>query len=70
MSSIPLTNLLNRASEASPSGVHTNLHDPSNRNREVLAFATICLIIATTSIVARFYSRTFITKRLYVEDCK
>ena len=52
-----------------PQGVHSNLQEPSSILRGRIAACSVCLTLATATIVARLYTRKFVLKNFNVEDC-
>ncbi|KAI1088163.1 hypothetical protein F5B19DRAFT_26596 [Rostrohypoxylon terebratum] len=54
---------------APPSGVKPNFIDPPNRNYEAIAVVVVCLFLSTIAAVGRAYSRTFVTKKVELQDC-
>lgn len=55
---------------APPTGVQSQFANPPNHNAMVIAVTSICLILATTFVLLRVYSKAFIDRRVNIEDGK
>lgn len=53
---------------APPTGVQSQFANPPNHNAMVIAVTSICLILATTFVLLRVYSKAFIDRRVNIED--
>ncbi|CAI6333578.1 unnamed protein product [Periconia digitata] len=51
-----------------PPGVDAKPGHAKNRNKEAFAFVTICLVLATLTLIARVSSRVLVTKKWHIED--
>lgn len=54
---------------APPNGTVPNLQDPPNHTTMAIIVAVICLFLGTSVGMLRAFSRIFVSKKLYFEDC-
>lgn len=52
-----------------PPGVTPNLINPVDHTKQNIILHTICLVLITTAITVRLYTRAFITRKLGADDC-
>lgn len=62
--------MLNRPALEAPEGITYNFENPPNHNSLALAVIVISTVIVTVSGLLRLYSRVFVSKKLFIEDCK
>ncbi|KAI1453479.1 hypothetical protein F4805DRAFT_443350 [Annulohypoxylon moriforme] len=60
--------ILNGPALAPPDGVTPNFIDPPNKNYEAIAVLVVCLFLSTAAAIGRAYSRTFVTKKVQLQD--
>ncbi|KAI1779131.1 hypothetical protein F4818DRAFT_437924 [Hypoxylon cercidicola] len=60
--------ILNSPALEPPPGVIPNFINPANRNGLATFIGAICLILTTTAILIRAYSRMFCVRRIEIED--
>ena len=64
-----LTAYMNTTASAPPPGETANLVNPPRAKSTVLGVMIPLLILATSSVAMRIYTKQFIIKRLWWDDC-
>ena len=54
---------------SAPPGVTPNLINPVDHTKQNIILHTICLVLITTAITVRLYTRGFITRKLGADNC-
>lgn len=54
---------------APPKGVIPNLKNPPNSNVEAIVVLVVCLFLSTVAGLFRAYTRIFIVRKVYLQDC-
>ncbi|CAO1605964.1 hypothetical protein XANCAGTX0491_009466 [Xanthoria calcicola] len=62
--------LLNGPAGKPPAGLRSNLDNPATLDGTIIAVLTLCLVISTTFILVRSYTKKYLIKSVALEDCK
>lgn len=62
--------LLNGPAGKPPVGLRPNLDNPATLDGTIIAVLMLCLVISTTSVLVRSYTKKYLIKSVALEDCK
>ena len=62
--------LLNGPAGKPPAGLQSNLDNPATLDGTIIAVLTLCLVVSTTFILVRSYTKKYLIKSVALDDCK
>lgn len=66
----PGTDLTGMPAAEAPAGITANFDNPENRGPAYIAVATVCMAMASSFVLTRLYTRLFVLKAPWWDDCK